>query len=94
MPIETLSQAVTPELREWILVQAAAGCAAAELLEAMHVSGWDTAVARAALQRTLQPAAAGPMVAALPHRPAQLPGTGVPVPGMNAGSSTSTSNEM
>jgi prolyl 4-hydroxylase len=80
MQIEYLSQAVTPELREWILAQAAAGCAAADILQAMHASGWDAAVARAALDQTLQPAAAQPMAAALPQLPAQLPGTGVPVP--------------
>jgi len=73
--IETLIQAVTPELREWILAQSAAGCAAADILEAMHVSGWDAAVARAALDQSLHPAAACPL-AALP----QLPGAGVPVP--------------
>jgi prolyl 4-hydroxylase len=80
MQIEYLSQAVTPELREWILAQAQAGCAAADILAAMHASGWDAAVARAALDQTLQPASAQPVTAALPQLPAQLPGTGVPVP--------------
>ena len=50
-------QSVTPELREWILAQAQAGCATDDILKAMHASGWDDAVARAALAQTLQPGA-------------------------------------
>lgn len=42
-------QAVTPELREWIAAQTRAGCMAEDILQAMHASGWDDAVARAAL---------------------------------------------
>ncbi len=77
MQIETLTQAVTPELREWILAQAQAGCAHADILKAMQASGWDDAVARAALTQTLQPAAAQ---AALPQRLAVPAGAGLPVP--------------
>jgi prolyl 4-hydroxylase len=51
------SQAVTPQLREWILAQAQAGCEAGDILEAMHASGWHDAVARAALAQMLPPAA-------------------------------------
>ena len=51
------SQAVTPELREWILAQTQAGCEAGDILEAMHASGWNDAVARAALAQMLPSAA-------------------------------------
>jgi prolyl 4-hydroxylase len=74
MQIQTLTAAVTPELREWILAQAQAGCVAADILKAMQASGWDDAVARTALAQTLQPAVAQ---AALPQLPA---GAGSPVP--------------
>jgi prolyl 4-hydroxylase len=84
MQIETPIQAVTPELREWILAQHAAGCADADILEAMHASGWDAAVARAALDQALRPGAARSL-AALP----QLPGIGVPVPEPDLGGSPS-----
>jgi len=77
MQIQVLSQAVTPELREWILAQAAAGCAADSILQAMHASGWDDAVARAALAHTLQPATAQPL---LPNLQPLAPSGGVPVP--------------
>ena len=76
----TLSQAVTPELREWILAQARAGCAADDIVKAMHASGWDDAVARAALAQTLQPASAQGSPAALPQLAAVPAGSGVPVP--------------
>ena len=79
------TQIVTPELREWIVAQAAAGHAPAVVVEAMKASGWEETVARAALETTLseqsgQPAAedeppARPMpgrhiTAALPRLPA------------------------
>jgi prolyl 4-hydroxylase len=81
MEIQTLTQAVTPELREWILAQAQAGCAAADILKAMHASGWDDTVARAALAQTLQSAGAAGQPAALPQLPAVPAGAGSPVPG-------------
>jgi len=77
MQIQTLNQAVTPELREWILAQARAGCAQDDILKAMHASGWDDGVARAALTQTLQPAAAQ---AALPQLQPVPDGAGSPVP--------------
>jgi prolyl 4-hydroxylase len=80
MEIQYLSQAVTPELREWILAQAQAGCASDDILEAMHASGWDTAVARVALAQTLQSAAAPGIQSALPHLQAVPAGDGSPVP--------------
>ena len=75
--IPTLSQAITPQLRDWILAQAQAGCAHDDILLAMHTSGWDAAVAHAALARTLQPATEH---AALPQLPAVPAGSGSPVP--------------
>ena len=54
MQMRISTQAVTPELREWILVQARAGFARDDILKAMRASGWDDAVARAALTQTLQ----------------------------------------
>ena len=80
MEIQTLTQAVTPELREWILAQAQANCATNDILKAMQASGWDDAVARAALVQTLQPAAASLHQAALPQLQAVPAGCGSPVP--------------
>ncbi len=71
MQIEIQTQAVTPEIREWILAQAAAGCVVEDMHKSMLASGWDAAVARAALEHTLQPPTMG--------QPA-LP-TATPVPG-------------
>ena len=35
------SQAITPELREWIVAQAKAGCRPEDVLQSMRTSGWD-----------------------------------------------------
>ena len=51
MPART--QSVTPELREWIDAQARAGCGHHDILQAMHASGWEDAVAQAALAQLL-----------------------------------------
>ncbi|HSW09219.1 2-oxoglutarate-dependent dioxygenase, partial [Aquabacterium sp.] len=68
------SQVVTPELRQWILEQAKAGCRPEDVLASMNASGWDPAVAEHALEETLsQFLAERAQQAALP--PA------VPVPG-------------
>jgi prolyl 4-hydroxylase len=74
MQIQLLDQSVTPELREWMLAQAQAGCAPNDILKAMHASGWDDAVARAALAQTLHPAAGQPTLLQLQ---AQAAGAGV-----------------
>ena len=50
----TSPQAVTPELRQWIIEQARAGCPPDTVLAAMRSSGWDEAVALEALNHTLQ----------------------------------------
>ena len=77
MQSQTLMQAVTPELHEWILAQLHAGCAQEDIFKAMQASGWDAGVARAALAQTLPP----PRVqAALPQLAAVPAGGGAPVP--------------
>lgn len=48
------TQAVTPELRQWIVEQAQAGHGAEAVLEAMKSSGWQEAVALVALEETLR----------------------------------------
>ena len=47
-------QVATPELREWIVAQARAGCRPEDVLKAMCDSGWEESVAMAALEETLQ----------------------------------------
>ncbi len=48
------TQFVTPELREWIVSQAAAGHTPEVVLEAMKASGWDESIAMDALETTLR----------------------------------------
>ena len=48
------AQAVTPELRRWIIEQAQAGYAAPVVLQSMRDAGWDDDVAASALEFTLQ----------------------------------------
>jgi prolyl 4-hydroxylase len=48
------SQAITPELREWIVAQAKAGCRPEDVLQSMRTSGWDEDTAMDALETTLQ----------------------------------------
>ncbi len=50
----TSPQNVTPELRQWIIEQAQAGCPPDAVLDAMRSSGWDEEVALDALNHTLQ----------------------------------------
>jgi len=52
-------QNVTPELRQWIIEQAQAGCRPEDVLASMQASGWDEAVALAALEHTLAQFVAG-----------------------------------
>lgn len=49
-----MSQAVTPELRQWIVAQASAGFSPEAVIEAMKASGWQESVAVEALESTLQ----------------------------------------
>jgi prolyl 4-hydroxylase len=49
-----VEQKPTPELREWIIAQARAGCRPEDVLKAMCDSGWEESVAVVALEETLQ----------------------------------------
>jgi prolyl 4-hydroxylase len=64
--MQTPSQAITPELRQWIEAQAAAGRGADDILAGMHRAGWSDAVARAALRQSLSLHAAAAEAAAPP----------------------------
>lgn len=46
-------QNVTPQLRDWILEQARAGCRPEDVLDAMRASGWQEDVAISAMESTL-----------------------------------------
>jgi prolyl 4-hydroxylase len=48
------AQAVTPELRKWIIEQAEAGCRPQDVIEAMKASGWQEDVAIKAMENTLR----------------------------------------
>jgi prolyl 4-hydroxylase len=48
------AQAITHELREWIVAQARAGCRPEDVLQSMRTSGWDEATALDALETTLE----------------------------------------
>ncbi len=50
----TSTQAITPELRQWIVAQAEAGCRPEDVLAAMVKSGWDEDVAVDAMEHTLR----------------------------------------
>lgn len=50
----TTTQAITPELRRWIIEQAQAGYAAPVVLQSMRDAGWDEDVAADAMEVTLQ----------------------------------------
>jgi prolyl 4-hydroxylase len=47
------SQAITDDLRRWIVAQAEAGCRPQDVLDAMRASGWDEEVAIEAMEQTL-----------------------------------------
>ncbi len=49
-----LAQTITAELRRWIVAQAEAGRAPDDVIQAMRDSGWDEAVATAALEQVLR----------------------------------------
>ncbi|MEK8049212.1 2OG-Fe(II) oxygenase [Ideonella sp. DXS22W] len=71
------TQKVTPELRQWIIEQARAGCRPEDVLAAMRGSGWDEDVAVAALENTLSAHLAGsaqvPGAAPVQALPASVP---------------------
>jgi prolyl 4-hydroxylase len=47
-------QAITQELRAWIIAQARAGCRPEDVLQSMRSSGWDEETAMTALETTLE----------------------------------------
>ncbi|OGA84304.1 MAG: proline dioxygenase [Burkholderiales bacterium RIFCSPHIGHO2_01_FULL_63_240] len=61
-------QAITPELREWLIAQVAAGHRAERVLASMQASGWDTGVALEAI-REIMPDAADELALAAPAMP-------------------------
>ena len=50
----SIAQAITPELRQWIIEQAKAGCRPEDVLASMRASGWAEDVAVDALEKTLR----------------------------------------
>ncbi len=72
-------QAVTPQLRQWIIEQAQAGCRPEDVLAAMRASGWQEDVAIRALEDTLS----GHLQTAPAQAPAQPPASSrVPEPAL------------
>ena len=75
-----LTQAVTPELRQWIISQAEAGCRPQDVIEAMKTSGWNEDVAAKAMEQSLRE-----HLATLPEDGVELPpATPVPEPALAA----------
>ncbi len=66
-------QSITPELRQWIIAQAQAGCRPEAVLASMQGSGWDEAVALEALESTLSGFLADHAKASGLPVPAQVP---------------------
>jgi len=66
------AQAITPELREWIVAQAKAGCRPEDVLQSMRTSGWDEATALDALETTLEQYLAAHREATQPALPATV----------------------
>jgi prolyl 4-hydroxylase len=73
MTTSASAPAVTPALRQWLLDQLVAGCAAADILQSMRGSGWDDAVALSALNDALAASAMPTLAAAPPSQPVALP---------------------
>ncbi len=48
-----MNQVITPDLRQWIIAQAQAGCRPEDVLASMRSSGWDEEIAMDALESTL-----------------------------------------
>ena len=74
-----MSQAVTPELRQWIVEQARVGCKPEAVLKAMTDAGWQEDVALDALEKTLGEHLEQQRAAA--QQPAPLP---VPTPDLRS----------
>ena len=69
-------QAITPELREWLLAQVVVGHSADRVLASMQASGWDTSVALDAIREVMPGAKCGnghcPVLSLCPY--CQTPG--------------------
>ena len=75
-----ITQAITPELRRWIIDQAEAGCRPQDVIESMKTSGWNEDVAVKAMENTLRE-----HLATLPADAEDLPpATAVPGPALDA----------
>jgi prolyl 4-hydroxylase len=73
-----MAQRVTPELRQWLLDQAAARHEPAVLLKALTEAGWQPALAELALEEVLRPSAHGAAAGPAPMAPnPSLPGPGL-----------------
>jgi prolyl 4-hydroxylase len=80
MNTTTAAQTVTPELRQWIIEQAEAGCRPQDVIEAMKTSGWQEDVAIRAMEHTLRE-----HLAHLPEDESDLPTAAtVPEPALEA----------
>ncbi len=78
MTTTATAQAITPELRRWIVEQAEAGCRPQDVIEAMKTSGWAEDVAIRAMEQTLRE-----HLASLPPDESDLPpATQVPTPAL------------
>lgn len=78
-----MSQAVTPELRQWIVAQAQAGCRPEDVLQAMRVSGWAEDVAIRAMEDSLSG-----FLATRQREVALPPAVPVPEPALGEGANT------
>jgi prolyl 4-hydroxylase len=79
-------QAITPELRRWIIEQAEAGCRPQDVIAAMTTSGWNEDVAIKAMEQTLRE-----HLARLPEDTSDLPPPVlVPVPALHGGATQVT----
>ena len=76
------AQAVTPDLKAWIIEQARAGCRPEDVLASMKASGWQEDVAVAAMEATLQALAPGLPPAAAAAAAALAPAVRVPEPAL------------
>ncbi len=70
-----MTQAITPELRQWIVTQAQAGHSPQDVLAAMQTAGWNEDVAIAAMEETLSQHLDKTLPAALPVPDLDLAGS-------------------
>ena len=77
-------QAITPELRRWIIDQAEAGCRPQDVIESMKTSGWHEDVAVKAMENTLREHLATLPVDGYSAAEDLPPATAVPGPALDA----------